>query len=73
MKWKRGQKTTLARLAGISKAHLSNILCRRSRVNVALALRLEKASQEMGLVIPRECWVFNFETTNPYFKAVSPC
>ena len=66
--WNSGDKTELARRVGISPQYLSNIINRRTRCKAELALRLERACQEMRLMIPKESWAFNLETDNPYFS-----
>ena len=71
--WKPGERSELAQKAGISRSHLCNILGRRCRANAELAIKLEKACQDMRLMIAREDWAFNKETDNPYFKRDKPC
>lgn len=67
--WKRGDKVALARACGISKAHLCNILARRSRAKPELAEKLAGACKAMRIKIGRDDWVFSKETDNKYFAA----
>lgn len=58
--WERGQKTCLAREAGISFSHLQEILMRKRGVGRDRALELEKASAEiLNRAIPFRDWLFN--------------
>jgi DNA-binding transcriptional regulator YdaS (Cro superfamily) len=67
MEWKRGDKSKLATLAGISKQYLNAILKRKKRCNPSTALKLEKAAKEMDLAISANDLVFNKETNNSLF------
>lgn len=72
--WPRGAKAELARRVGISRQYLNDFVSRRRRpAPPALAERLEKAAAEMGMYIPKEAWVFNRRTNNPYFKEKDRC
>ncbi len=53
LKWEYGQKSKLARAAGISKQHLNNIIHRRKNARPELAKRLENAALSMGINIGR--------------------
>jgi hypothetical protein len=65
--WKHGQKTELAKKAGITKAHLGDILHRRARASAALSLKLEDCCEKLGIKIKKEDFVWSKETTNIYF------
>ena len=51
--WKWGQKSELARRAGISPQYLSDILNCRARASRELAEKLEKVSNEMKIFIEK--------------------
>lgn len=65
--WKRGEKSKLAAMTGVSKGHIGNMLNRRDRASAELALRLEKACIELRIPIRKEDWIFNRETDNEFF------
>jgi hypothetical protein len=67
--WKKGQKSALAKAAGIPLAHLSNILHRDRGVSPKRARLLEEKSAEiLGWAIPWTEWVCNDTTTHPAFS-----
>lgn len=68
MQWKRGQRAEIARRAGISKQHLTNILKRRKNARPSVAVRLEQASAEVGQYIPRTEWAFATTSEHPLFR-----
>ena len=58
--WNYGEKTRLARAAGIERSNLYLILTKERRISVQMARRLEAASIEvLGLrrAIPAACWL----------------
>lgn len=55
--WARGQKSKLAEAAGISRAHLCDLIASRRHATYEMALRLEAASHKIGLTIPWDCWL----------------
>lgn len=66
--WKYGLQAELAKEVGITEGHLNNILKRRFRAGIDLSFRLEEACFKRGMVIPKEDWVFNKESNNPFFS-----
>jgi hypothetical protein len=66
--WKRGQKTALAKKAGIQYPHLWEILNRKRGVGRDRAILLEKASEQiLDRPIPFRDWLFNTTTDHRAF------
>jgi transcriptional regulator with XRE-family HTH domain len=63
--WKWGQKSELARRAGISRQYLADILNCRKRALPELAQKLEDASREMDIHIDRDYFMYPAEAS-PY-------
>lgn len=68
MTWKPGEKKELAKRAGITAAHLSQIITRRSRPRAEVAKRLAEACSAMGIRISYEEWMTSKETRNGMFQ-----
>lgn len=66
--WVRGDQAKIARVVGISRQHLSNLLGRRCRAKADQAAALEKAALELGYAISRYDWIYTIETDNVLFK-----
>lgn len=56
--WERGDRSTLAREAGISPQYLCDIMHGRKVCHPALAIRLEQAGFKLGYRISRFMWAF---------------
>jgi transcriptional regulator with XRE-family HTH domain len=68
-KWRRGDKTNIAELAGITKQHLNEVLQRRCRITSReQADQLEQIAFSLGYAIPWNAWMLSTETENPYFS-----
>lgn len=67
MNWEYGEKAKLARRAGISRQYLNDILKKKINAPLDVAMRLEKASREMGKFIPRYDFLEATFTDNPLF------
>ena len=65
MKWQYGDKARIARLVGISQAHLGDIIAGRKRPGVELAARISAACRECGKPISREDLLYRDESVNP--------
>ena len=68
MTWRKGEKSALAREAGISPGQVTYYLQRKKRASAETAIKLGAACKKMCLPIKREDWVFTRETENPYFE-----
>ena len=68
MTWRKGEKSALAREAGISPGQVTYYLQRKKRASAETAIKLAAACKKMCLPIKREDWVFTHETENPYFE-----
>ena len=68
MAWRKGEKSALARMAGVSPGQITYYLQRKKRASAETAIKLDKACKSMALPIKREDWVFSYETVNPYFE-----
>ena len=64
--WEWGQKAKLAKLAGISRQYLNNILAGR-RCDRELARTLEEQGRTISIFISRYDWMESDTTTNPLF------
>ena len=62
--WQRGDKTRLAKSAGITRAYLWMLLRRKYPCRPVLAAKLEEAAQAMGYRIPKAAWCFG-DPKNP--------
>lgn len=67
MQWTHGQKTELAKRAGVPISYLSDILYRRKPASKDSAARLEEEALKMGLVLTRLDLLYPLETQNPLF------
>ena len=68
MKFKYKEKSNIARYAGVTVQHLSQILSRKARASADVAARLEEACEALGVRITKEDFVFSKETKNVYFN-----
>jgi len=66
--WKWGQKTELAKRAGISRQYLSDILNCRKRALPELAVKLEAASRAMGILLKKDNFMFPKEAPKDLFN-----
>lgn len=67
-KWDRGDKTKLAKAAGISPQYLCDIMAGRKECRAKLAIELEQAALTLGYRISRFQWSFTtLRTNNPLF------
>lgn len=67
LKWKPGDRARIARLAGVSRSMLCDVLKRRKRCSNIVAERLEIAAVYVGYNISRTDFSYNLETKNPLF------
>lgn len=68
-KWGWGDKSRVARGAGIGSSFLCDIMAGRKPCSAALAVRLERSAKEHGYNIPRSVWCFeDMRSGNPLFK-----
>lgn len=69
--WVHGDKTRLAKGAGISPQYLSDLLSGRRDCRGKLATTLAEEAMKMGYHMPREQWVFlALRSTNPLFPRI---
>ena len=62
------EKSNIARHAGVTVQHLSQLLSRKARASAEVAARLEEACEALGIRITKEDFVFSKETKNTYFN-----
>ena len=66
--FKRGEKATLAREAGIKFSNLSGILSRKRKVSKEMAIHLAMISERvLEEQIPWDDWLFNQTSSHPAF------
>lgn len=63
--WAPGEQARLARTAGISPQHLSDILHCRRRASGALAVDLEFAAHGLGIPLRRDDFVWPDQSDSP--------
>jgi len=66
-KWKRGEKSELARRAGYSRAFIGQVLSKKRNASLPSALKLEAAARSMGIYISRYAFMEATITDNDYF------
>lgn len=67
--WSWGDKSRVARGAGIGAAFLSDIMAGRKPCSAVLAVKLERSAKDLGYDIPRTLWAFeDMRQGNPLFK-----
>jgi len=66
--WKYGQKSTIAKIVGMSRQQLNGILAGKSRARPEDAASLQKAALRVGQKIPALDWIYSKETRNPLFN-----
>lgn len=66
-KWQRGQKAEIAKRAGVTRAYVGNLLAKRVNASPLNARKLEQASREIGVFIPRYDWMEATITKNILF------
>lgn len=69
--WRKGEKSALARLAGISPSKITVYTHRHQRPNAVTAQKLATACAAMALPIKRDDWAYCMETVNPYFEGAA--
>lgn len=68
MKFKYKEMSNIARHAGVTVQHLSQIISRKTRASADVAARLADACEALGIRITKEDFVFSKETKNIYFN-----
>ena len=68
MIFKYREMSDIARHAGVTVQHLSQIMSRKARASAEVASRLEEACELLGIRITKEDFVFSKETKNAYFN-----
>ena len=67
--WRRGDKSKLARMVGISPSYLCDIMSGRKQCRPFLARKLSDACELLGYPITRSMWAFPEERKDsPFFK-----
>ncbi len=67
--WLRGEQARLARHAGITPSYLSELLHRKKRPSVDVAVKLAAACIHMNIPLSLHDWVLSSGSTSPLFTS----